>query len=141
VQTGSARIEAMRFSLLIVLTIGLLSVAFRVDSHSSSHLSNRAHAPGVSSPTGSPSTPSQVLPTATTRTSGPGSGSGAGGGSGAGSTGAGGTGAVTPAQPQLPVTGWQDAVRLSALSLVLIGAGVMSVRAAGPRRRRPTRRV
>ena len=126
----------IRFGVLIVLTVALLSVALRIDSHSSSH----SGAPGGGGRAStSPSTPSQVLPTSATRTpSSGGSPSANGGGNGAASGGNGvasGAGPVS-AQPQLPATGWPGAVRLSALSLVLIGVGAVSVRAAGPRTRR-----
>ena len=135
-QVGSARIEVIRFSLLVVLTIGLLSVAFRIDSHSSSHSGAAPHS--------SPSSPSQVLPTASTRapspthspTATPSTHGTGGAGTGGGNSGNGGAAGGAGGTAQLPATGWQGAVRLSALSLVLIGGGVMAMRVAGPRTRR-----
>jgi hypothetical protein len=136
VQSAGPRIEAIRFSLLIVLTVALASVAFRIHSHSSP---SAAHPHGrASSPIPSPSAtvPVHVLPSAATRApvtpqhpraSG---GPGAGGGT-APSTAVGGT------QQILPVTGWPATVKLGALAFVLIGGGTLTVRAAGPRRQRP----
>lgn len=117
VQSAGPRIEVMRFSLLIVLTVALLSVAFRIHSHPSSSARGRTPAPHAS-----PSVPTQVLPSSATRppVTHPGTA-----GTGAGST------------PTLPVTGWGDAVKLGAFAFVLIGGGTLSLRAAGPRRQRP----
>lgn len=121
VQSAGPRIEVMRFSLLVVLTVALLSVAFRIHSHPSSSAHGRTPAPHAS-----PGVPTQVLPSSATRppVTHPGAA-----GTGAGST-------PTPT-PTLPVTGWGDAVKLGALAFVLIGGGTLSLRAAGPRRQRP----
>jgi hypothetical protein len=123
VQSAGPRIEVLRFGLLLVLTVALLSVAVRIHSHSSSSASGQ---PNVGHPTAQPSaratpaptpthsSPVQVLPTASTRPPR------AGG------------------HPQtLPVTGGDATVKLAALAFVLIGAGAVTMRAAGPRRQRP----
>jgi len=133
------REEFLRFALLIVLTMALASVAFRIDSHPASHpASQRSGAPmhRASPPTsGSP----QVLPTSATRAPGSSPSSGAGP-SGAGRSGAGPagppSGSSVEGQPILPVTGWDGAVRLAALAVVLIGGG-MSLRIAARSPRRP----
>jgi len=134
VQSAGPRIELIRFSLLIVLTVALLSVAFRIHSHPSSSAHGRTPAPQAS-----PSVPTQVLPSSATRTPAPHphATGGAGNPVGAGSHGGSSTpsGGGTPAV--LPVTGWGDAVKLGAFAFVLIGGGTLSVRAAGPRRQRP----
>jgi hypothetical protein len=106
-----AREEFLRFALLIVLTIGLGSVAFRIDSHPA----RRSHA----GPGGHPAP--QVLPTAGTRSPGPTSRTGPAGV---------GTSAVADARPTLPVTGWDGAVKLLGCAFVLIGSGV-SLRVIG----------
>lgn len=123
VQSAGPRIEVMRFSLLVVLTVALLSVAFRIHSHPSSSAHGRTPAPHAS-----PSVPTQVLPSSATRppVTHPGTA---------------GTGAGSTPTPTLPVTGWGDAVKLGALAFVLIGGGTLSLRAAGPRRQRPERTV
>jgi len=135
VQSAGPRIELMRFSLLIVLTVALLSVAFRIHSHPSS--SAHGHTPP---PHASPSVPTQVLPSSATRTPARHPHATGGGGSPAAAGNHGGS-ASTPngggSPPVLPVTGWGDAVKLGALALVLIGGGTLSLRAAGPRRQRP----
>jgi hypothetical protein len=140
---AGGRIEALRFSLLIVLTVALLSVAFRINSQSSSHSANvprplpksssrlPSSTPSTSGPassgsaSSSPSSPTRpspsVLPTRTARP---------GGSAGSGAGGTGGTASQT-----LPVTGWDNAMRLGGLSFLLIGGGTFAIRLAGPRRR------
>jgi len=120
----------MRFSLLIVITVALLSVAFRIDGHPSSSAHGRTPLPHAS-----PSVPTSVLPSSSTgppRTAPATSGSGQSGGSGHPGAGASATGAA--GQPTLPVTGWDDAVKLGALALLLIGGGSLAMRAGAPRR-------
>ena len=146
-RSGSIRIEALRFSLLIVLTIGLLAVAFHGNSHSPSHNAAGSSAAttttlGQSSTTTSPSTSTTtVAPPSSTATSTPSGSAGASGGSGSGGSGSGGSGSggsggTGAGQPTLPVTGWGPAVKLGALALVLISAGALTMSAGGPRRRR-----
>jgi hypothetical protein len=128
VRTAGPRIEAIRFSLLVVLTIGLLSVAFRHDSTPASH---SAKAPSSPSSAASPSSPPSVLPTSSTRPGGTGT-------TGTGTTGTGttGTGTTGTALPTLPMTGWDGAVRLGALGALLVTSGAMSLSASrAPRRR------
>src|SRR3954452_10357306 len=57
VRGAGLRIEAMRFGLLLVLTVALLSVAFRINSHHTSSTagpSGRPTAPPTGQPTGPP---------------------------------------------------------------------------------------
>lgn len=135
----------MRFALLIVLTVALASVAVRINSHSSSTASKRPGAAPSSQLSSSPSVPSQsspsqspqspqspsVQPTHATRA--PRAAGHGGQGSGQGGTGSGQAGG---APQQLPVTGWDPALKLGALAFVLIGGGLVTLRAAGPRRPR-----
>jgi hypothetical protein len=142
-----ARIEVIRFSLLVVLTVGLVSIAFRINSSPSSSSSHPQPSRPVPSPATSSLAPVQpsVAPTHAIRIrppgSGPARGSGAGSGAGTGTgtgTGAGigtGTGTGTGGQQQLPVTGWDDAAKLAAVAFLLIGGGTLAMRAAGPRQR------
>lgn len=128
VRGAGLRIEVMRFALLIVLTAGLLSVAFRINGHPS--VSAHRHTP---LPHASPTTPTSVLPTARTRpprtpSTTSGGGRGQPGGSGTSAT-PGATG-----RPTLPVTGWDEAVKLGALALLMIGGGTLAMRAGAPRR-------
>jgi hypothetical protein len=139
VRGAGVRVEALRFMLLIVLTVALASVAFRINSHSSSTSSHgRSGRPPVatnppsSAPSG-PSTAPQGTPTARTSPthhSHPATGSGSSGTGTGGSSG----GAGTPTQ--LPVTGWDSAMKLGAFAFLLIGGGMLSIRSAGPRRHR-----
>lgn len=139
----------MRFALLVVLTVALASVAVRIDSHSSPSASRVPPAtsqPGVTgassgAPGGSAGVPGGAP--AGTPAGSPGSGSGAthprraphrprtaaAGGA------VGGSGRPVA---QLPVTGWDSAWKLGAVAFafVLIGGGMLSIGAAG-RRRRP----
>jgi hypothetical protein len=139
VQGAGIRIQAMRFALLIVLTVALASVAVRINSHPSSTASKHPGAAPVPSPSpGSPSSgspPSQptqsptrrapsVQPTHVTR---------APRAAGHGGTGSGQAGG---APQELPVTGWDPALKLGALAFVLIGGGLVTMRAAGPGRPR-----
>src|SRR3954463_11515236 len=57
VRGAGLRIEAMRFGLLVVLTVALLSVAFRINSH---HTSSSA---GPTVPTGRPAVQPSGQPT------------------------------------------------------------------------------
>jgi hypothetical protein len=132
VQGAGVQVQVMRFALLIVLTVALASVAVRINSHPSSTASkhhNVAPAPGVSSPSPSaPQSPPQspsVKPTHVTRSP-----------RAAGHGGSSSTPAGSGAQQQLPVTGWDPALKLGALAFVLIGGGLLTMRAAGPRRPR-----
>jgi hypothetical protein len=132
-QSRGVRIEAIRFGLLIVLTIALASVAFRIDSHSSSQ-SSKPHSPVTATPTPSTSSSPQVLPTTSTRppaTAKPRATRTAGGAGGSGGAGGAGGGGGGTAQV-LPVTGWDATVKLGALALILIGGGTLTVRLAGP---------
>jgi hypothetical protein len=128
VQSAGPRIESIRFSLLLVLTVALLSVAFRINSHPSS---SARHAQGHPTPVPSPtaSAPVHVLPSSATRAPSAHPHPRATGGS-APATSVGGTGQI------LPVTGWDATLKLGALAFVLIGGGTLTVRAAGPRRQR-----
>jgi hypothetical protein len=134
VQSAGPRIEVIRFSLLIVLTVALLSVAFRIHSHPSSSAHGNAAHPRASA---SPGVPTRVLPSESTRPAarhprtvgGSGSTGGSPGTTPAGSDG--GSGAI------LPVTGWDATLKLGALAFVFIGGGTLCVRAGGPRRQRP----
>jgi hypothetical protein len=142
VQGAGIRIQAMRFALLIVLTVALASVAVRINSHSSSTSSKPPAAapssgssssppthPQSSPPQSSPPQSPSVQPTHATRaprTAGHG-GTGHGGAS---------SGQAGGPPQQLPVTGWDPAMKLGALAFVLIGGGMLTIRAAGPRRPR-----
>jgi hypothetical protein len=134
VQGADIRVQAMRFALLIVLTIALASVAVRINSHSSSsaskhHGASPVQSPALSSPSparpqSSPPQSPSVQPTHATRpprTAGH-------GGAASGPAGGG-----VPAE--LPVSGWDPALKLGALAFVLIGSGLLTIRAAGPRPR------
>lgn len=133
-QTSAIRVEVIRFSLLVVLTVALLSVAIRLASHSTpSHPGAQPgpHPTASALPAGSVP-PSAAAPLATTMpsavtTPNPSSSSSAiapqtraAGGSSSGPT----------AQPVLPVTGYDAAVKLAGLSMILIGAGALTVRAS-----------
>jgi hypothetical protein len=111
------REEFLRFALLVVLTIGLASVAFRIDSSPSARSSGPpAHAaPPAASHATAPASGAapQVLPTEATRAPGQRGGS-----------------PVAAVSPILPVTGWDGAVKLLACACVLIGTGV-SLRGLG----------
>jgi len=143
VQTSAFRVEVIRFSLLVVLTVALLSVAIRLASHSESHQSlqpgprettstvpSGSTAPTTAGPTTSgPSSP-VTTPSTAPRTAGatpaPHTAPGSGGGSAGGSSGQSGQ----QTQPVLPVTGYDAALKLAALSMVLIGAGALTVRSS-----------
>lgn len=131
-QTSAIRVEVIRFSLLVTLTVALLSVAIRLASHSDSHSTLRPGGlpSGPSAPSSSGTTPSAVSPPTSASPVGP-SPSATASFVPRGSSGSGGSGgsAGQPAQPVLPVTG-DDALRLVAMSLVLIGGGALTVRAA-----------
>ncbi|HET6908663.1 MAG TPA: LPXTG cell wall anchor domain-containing protein [Mycobacteriales bacterium] len=113
-RTAGPRIEIIRFSLLVVLTVALASVAVRINSHSTAHTSAPpARTPSTSSASGTPSsTPATSAPTAMptpTPTSTQGGGSTAGGG------------------PQmLPVTG-DEAVWLAGLAALLMAGGAGAI--------------
>jgi hypothetical protein len=131
VQGAGVRIQVMRFALLIVLTIGLASVALRINSDGAASRKATPR-PSVTVPATpsatSPATSSpQVLPTASTRAPGPAKprSTGSTGATGA----AGGAGAR-----QLPVTGWDATAKLCAVALLLIAAGTLATRAGAPRR-------
>jgi len=128
VQTSAIRVEVIRFSLLVTLTVALLSVAIRLASHNDAHSSLRPNgspsgssAPTTSSSPGFTASPAPV-PSSTASFAPRGSGSGSGG-SGTGSAGG------AAGQPVLPVTG-DDALKLIAMSLVFIGGGALTVRAS-----------
>ncbi|MDQ1683829.1 MAG: hypothetical protein QOC82_566 [Frankiaceae bacterium] len=126
VQASAFRVEVIRFSLLVTLTVALLSVAIRLAADNDSHSSRPNAQPAPRTTTSAPvnstapstSTPAASTPTASTPAATP------GGGGGSGSAG------ETGAQPVLPVTGYDDAMKLLALSMVLIGGGAFTVRAS-----------
>src|SRR3954451_11202306 len=62
VRGAGLRIEVMRFTLLVVLTVALLSVAFRINSHHTSS-SSAGRAPGPTVPTGQPAVQPTGQPT------------------------------------------------------------------------------
>jgi hypothetical protein len=134
VRGAGLRIEAMRFALLVVLTVALLSVAFRINAH---HASTSAKAP--SRPTATPSiqtsTPAQLTPSTTTTPAQSAAPRKAGRAGHPSSGGAGGGQPTGTGQPTLPVTGWDETVKLGALALLLISGGAVAVRAGSPRRR------
>src|SRR5690349_367356 len=112
VRGAGLRIEAMRFSLLIVLTVALLSVAFRINSHHTSSSAGpvaRPTAQPSGAPTGQPTSAPAVSPSTS-------AGSPAGrprhtGGSGHPSSGqpaSGQPGATGDGAQILPVTGWDS---------------------------------
>lgn len=150
-QTSAFRVEVIRFSLLVMLTVGLLSVAIRLashpDAHSTAQPGRNGHGHPQATATGTTtnpggtasSAPATTAPTSTPTTApspastgaGAGNGGNSGGntgGSAGGNTGGSSGGAST--QPVLPVTGYDAALRLGALSLVLIGAGTFTIRAS-----------
>jgi len=141
VRSAGLRIEAMRFSLLLVLTVALLSVAFRINAHHTS--SSAGHSPRpTAQPTGQATGQPAGQPTTTPSTSvsspaghphnAGGSGQPASGQPTSGQSGAAGNGPQT-----LPVTGWDSAVKLGALGFLMIGGGTLTLRAGAPRRQRP----
>jgi len=150
VHGAGLRIQVMRFSLLLVLTVALLSVAFRINSHHTSSSAGPTSQPTVQ-PTGQPSGQPQVQPSGqptaapSTPASPPAAHPHKGGGpaqqgsgqQGSGQQGSGGSGPQT-----LPVTGWDQTVKLGALALLLIGGGTLcmrvgATRAGAPGRQRP----
>jgi hypothetical protein len=139
VATTSAVAEPIRFSLLVVLTVGLLAVAFRIDDHP--HARSHTHALARPQTVPSAAVP-QVRPTPRVRPHHP-TGVGAsarhtGTGATTGSTAAGaevGTGPASARRPILPVTGWPMTARLLAGGFVLIGLGMATMRMSVPRRR------
>lgn len=153
VATAGPRIQVLRFSLLIVLTVALLSVAIRIHDRSSSNSSatnTRPPASGQPSTgqpssgqpsTGTSSPPVAVLPTSSSRPTPSGTttggAGGAGGPTGSGSGGAAGSGGSAGAagQPTLPRTGWDGPIRYGGLAVLLLVGGAVALGAAGPRRR------
>ena len=135
VQGAGVQIQALRFALLIVLTVALASVAFRIDSHSSSSPSSqpRTHVPAMATP-GNPQTsaPSKPSPTPTHHSHPATSGGSNGGSNGGINGGSSGGGAAAGAPEQLPVTGWDSAMKLGGLAFALIGGGWLTIRGAGP---------
>jgi len=137
VRTAGPRIELIRFALLIVLTIALVSVAVRINSSNTSHSS--AVRPPVS---GQPTTsvPSSGQPTsapASTPASTPASASASTPAKHHHPTP---TGSVPSTGPStgprmLPVTGSDSAIRLAGLAVVLLVAGAGAISAS----RRPSR--
>lgn len=148
-QARRVRVEFIRFSLLVVLTIGLISVAARYNDGGSD---NRATAQpstsaspssgggsGTSGGSGSPAPADGGSPsTGTTGSSGAGTGSEAGSASGTDSEASGNTddGSVDGVA-ELPRTGPAQTAELAALALLFIGWGGVSLTLA--RRRRPQR--
>ena len=153
VHGAGLRIEAMRFGLLVVLTVALLSVAFRINAHHTSSSAGPSSPPtaqptaqSTGQPTGQPTGPTSGPPTSP----GTSTGSSAGhphhaGGSGQATSGQPASGQPTSGQqgaagngPQiLPVTGWDSTVKLGALAFLLIGGGTLAMRVGAPRRQRP----
>lgn len=150
VRGAGLRIEVMRFSLLVVLTVALLSVAFRINSHHTSSSAGRGPGPTVPTgqpavqptgqatdqPTTAPSTPASA-PTGSPaarphKAGGPGPAISGPATSGQATSGTAGIGPQT-----LPVTGWDSAVKLGALAFLMIGGGTLAMRAGAPRRQRP----
>ena len=142
-QTSAFRVEVIRFSLLVVLTVALLSVAIRLASHSESHQSlqpgPRETTSAVPSGSTTPTTSAPSSPIITPSTTPPTTGATAGatpaprtapGSGGGGSTGGSGGQSGQQTQPVLPVTGYDGALKLAALSMVLIGAGALTVRSS-----------
>lgn len=158
--------EFIRFALLLVVTVGLISVATRIGhddgtreagarptdhatsaptgNGSSSAGGTSSPGSGSSSPDGSSSSPDGTTsspaggsssPDGSTSSPGAGSGSdgtgsGAGGGgdgssAGGGSSGSGGDGGT--ATPTLPRTGNDQPMRLTALAMLLLAAGSLSI--------------
>jgi hypothetical protein len=146
-------VEFIRFALLIVVTIGLFSVAARAFDDDAARPGARGPGNGVTtpgsatpgvtrSPDGSPSESSGSSDGATPPGDGSSEGATGGGSSGDGASGAdgtstggagsGGTGSGAIAAPELPRTGPDTALRLTGIALVLIAGGGLSL--AGARR-------
>ena len=135
--------EIIRFSLLIVLTLGLFSVAARAfddDGPRPGVLGNgQSRTPPGSSatpgadPSGSPATSDGGQSTPADGSGGDGDEGSAGGGTGDVGSGSGGSGGGAIAAPELPRTGPDTAFRLTGIALVLIAGGGLSL--AGARRR------
>jgi hypothetical protein len=125
-------VEIIRFGVLIVLTIGLLSVAARAFDDDGGSRTTAAARPSTSAPSGSTSPGAQP-----TQAGEPSADPSVGGtspsddGSG-GDTGSGGSGDGAIAAPELPRTGPDTALRLTGIALVLIAGGGLSL--AGARR-------
>jgi hypothetical protein len=157
VDSQRIRVEIIRFMLLLVVTVGLISVAQRAFDDDTRTTGAQGHPPATSTPPGTsaPTTPGQPSATASPSASDDGNdgstvtadgstsgGSSSGSGSGTGSGSAGATGATgasddgrtdADGQPMLPRTGPESAVRLAGLAFVFIVAGSLSV--IGTRRR------
>jgi hypothetical protein len=140
-------VEFIRFALLIVVTIGLFSVAARAFDDDGARPGARGAGPGVTTPgattpgpgpsksTGSDGATPPKDGSSNDGSSGAGSnGAGASGtdGTGTGGTGTGGTGSGAVAAPELPRTGPDTALRLTGFAFVLIAGGGLSL--AGARR-------
>src|SRR3954454_4648313 len=117
VRSAGLRIEAMRFSLLVVLTVALLSVAFRLNCH---HTSSSAGPTGptgqpavqpTGQPSGQPTTAPTTAPTtvpstpASSPANSPAANPHKAGGSGQPTSGSAASGPAAGPQT-LPVTGW-----------------------------------
>ena len=123
----------MRFSLLIVLTVALLSVAFRIHSHPSSSASRPPRQPSAtpSIQAITPATPTTGSSASPSPSAVPHAVGGAGHG---GQTGRPAAGGPAVGQQVLPVTGWDSTMKLGALAFLLIGGGALVLRAGAPRR-------
>src|SRR4051812_22286152 len=145
VRGAGLRIEVMRFSLLVVLTVALLSVAFRINSHHTSSSAGRGPRPTVPTgqpavqPTGQPTGQPTAQPTAqpTGVASTPAAHPHKAGGPGPTTSRSAASGPAGGGPQTLPVTGWDSAVKLGALAFLMIGSGTLAMRAGTPRRQRP----
>ena len=115
--------EFIRFALLLVITVAAISVATRIhDNGGSKEAGARSGPSATAAPTGGSS---GAGGSSSGATSSPDGGTSSATGS-SGSTGSsGGTGSTT--SPVLPRTGTDDAVRLTALAFLLLGAGSFSI--------------
>jgi len=145
VHGAGLRIEVMRFSLLLVLTVALLSVAFRINSHHTSSSAGPTSQPTVQ-PTGQPSGQPPVQPSGqpsgqptaapSTPASPPAAHPHKGGGpaqQGSGQQGSAQQGSGGSGPQVLPVTGWDQTVKLGALAFLLIGGGTLCMRVGATR--------
>jgi hypothetical protein len=137
VLSSRVRVEIIRFGILVVLTLGLLSVAARAfdgeDGRRTAGGRPSATAPGETQSPDDDPTGSTDGGTSEPGSDAGGDGSDAGGdgsavgtgGSGSGGSGGSGDGAI--AAPELPRTGPDTALRLTGVALALIAGGALSL--------------
>ena len=130
VKASRVRVEIIRFTLLITITVALISVAVRHGDHHSSTRASHSGAPAASAssgPTSPPTSGGQAggAGSGGTPTSGQEAGSQSSGSQGAGRTS--GTSTNDQSVATLPHTGGAQVAQLAGLAALLIAAGSLSL--------------